>query len=288
MGAKSLEMDGSNFGSTSMITLLRKCFAFIRRDFQIESGYKANFVTGALDSMMILIFFYFLSRLVTTQGAQYAARYGGNYLSFAVIGIALARYIQLTLRMFSDSIRTAQMSGCLEAMLSSQTNSLTIVLLSSLYGLISGAVQPLLIFVAAAVLLGVDFSHANILSTLLILGFSILIFVAFGVLSAASILWLKKGDPLAWVLGGMGTLLSGAYFPVDVLPVFLQKVSFLIPITYSLDALRLTILKGYSVAMISGQTLILGLMAAVLLPLSLAIFAAMVRKGRIEGTLAQY
>jgi hypothetical protein len=38
-------------------------------------------------------------------------------------------------------------------MLSSRTDSFTIVLLSSLYGLISGAVQPLLIFVAAAAVL---------------------------------------------------------------------------------------------------------------------------------------
>ena len=271
-----------------MISLLRKCLAFIRRDFQIESSYKANFVLTALDSMMILVFFYFLSGLVTTQGSHYAGRFGGNYLSFTVVGIAFARYFQLTLRMFSDSIRAAQLSGCLEAMLSSQTDSLTIVLLSSLYGLISGAVQPLLIFVAAAVIMGVDFSHANIPATLLVLSFSLLTFVAFGVLSAATILWLKKGDPLAWILGGMGTLLSGAYFPIDVLPAWLQKVSFLIPITYSLDALRLTILKDYSVAMISGQTLILGVMAAVLLPLSLGIFAVMVRKGRIEGTLTQY
>jgi len=62
----------------------------------------------------------------------------------------------------------------------------------------------------------------------------------------------------------------------------------LIPITHSLDLLRLSILKGYSVAMISGQTLTLGVMAAVLLPLSLGIFAGMVRKGCIEGTLTQY
>jgi hypothetical protein len=60
------------------------------------------------------------------------------------------------------------------------------------------------------------------------------------------------------------------------------------PITHSLDVLRLTILKGYSVAMISGQTLALGVMAAVLLPLSLGIFVGMVRKGCIEGKLTQY
>jgi len=266
----------------------RKAIAFIRRDFQIESSYKMNFVMAAVDSIMILIFFYFLNRLVGAGGAYYMGRYGGDYLSFAVIGVAFARYFQLTLRMFSDSIRSAQLSGCLEAMLSSQTDSLSIVLMSSLYGLISGAVQPLLILVVATIIMGVDLSHANILSAGLVLGFSILSFVAFGVLSAATILWLKKGDPLAWVLGGLGTLLGGAYFPVEVLPAWLQKISFLIPITYSLDALRLTIINGYPLEKVAGQTLTLGLITAIALPASLIIFAAAVRKGRLEGTLTQY
>jgi ABC-2 type transport system permease protein len=266
----------------------RKAIAFMRRDFQIEFSYKMNFVLNCLDSIVILIFFYFLNALMAAGGSHYAGAYGTDYFSFAVIGVAFARYFQLTLRMFSDSIRAAQLSGCLEAMLSSQTDSLTIVLLSSLYGLISGAMQPIVILTAAVVFMGVDFSHANVAATMLILGLSILTFVAFGVLSAATILWLKKGDPLAWILGGMGTLIGGAYFPVAVLPVWLQKISFLIPITYSLDALRLAILKGYSIEMLAGQALTLGLIAAILLPVSLYVFAATVRKGRIEGTLTVY
>jgi ABC-2 type transport system permease protein len=271
-----------------MKLLFRKTFAFVRRDFQIESSYKMNFVMTAVDSVMIVIFFYFLNRLIAPGGAPYISRYRGDYLSFAVIGVAFARYFQLTLRMFSDSIRGAQVSGCLEAMLSSQTDSLSIVLMSSLYGLISGAVQPLLILVFATVVMGVDLSHANILSASLVLAFSILTFVAFGVLSAATILWLKKGDPLAWILGGMGALLGGAYFPVEVLPDWLQKISFLIPTTYSLDALRLTLINGYPLEKVAGQTLTLGLITAVTLPASLIIFTAVVRKGRLEGTLTQY
>jgi ABC-2 type transport system permease protein len=271
-----------------MTPLLRKAAAFIRRDFQIESSYKMNFVMNVIDSMMILIFFYFLNELIARGQSRYLDRYGGHFLAFSVIGLAFARYFQLTLRMFSESIRAAQLSGCLEAMLSSQTDALTIVLMSSLYGLISGAAQPLLILATGAFVMGVDLTHMNFLATILVLVFSILTFVAFGVLSAATILWLKRGDPLAWVLGGLGTMLGGAYFPIEVLPPWLQKVSFLIPITYSLDALRLTMLKGYSLQMVARPLLVLVLMAAILLPLSLAIFAAMVRKGRIEGTLMQY
>jgi ABC-2 type transport system permease protein len=271
-----------------MNPVLRKAAAFIRRDFQIESSYKTNFLMSVVDSMMILVFFYFLSELVARGESRYLGRYGGNFLSFAVVGLAFARYFQLTLRMFSESIRAAQLSGCLEAMLSSQTDALTIVLMSSLYGLISGAAQPLFILGAGALLMGVDLSHMNLLATMFVLAFSILTFVAFGVLSAATILWLKKGDPLAWLLGGMGTMLGGAYFPVEVLPQWLQKVSFLIPITYSLEALRLTMLKGYSLEMVAHPLLILALMAALLLPASLVLFAATVRKGRIEGTLMEY
>ena len=271
-----------------MTLLLRKAGAFIRRDFQIESSYKMSFFMGVVDSLVILVFFYFLDKLVAEGGSQNLARYGGDYLPFALIGLAFARYFQLTLKMFSESIRQAQVTGCLEAMLSSQTDSLTIVLMSSLYGLISGAVQVLILLVAGAAFAGVDFTGMNVPATVIVIAVSVLSFVAFGVLSAAAILWLKKGDPFSWILGGLGTMLGGAYFPITVLPGWLQNAAFIIPITHSLDALRLTMLKGYSVEKVAEPLLILGLMSAILLPASLVLFAAVVRKGRKEGTLMQY
>ena len=61
-----------------------------------------------------------------------------------------------------------------------------------------------------------------------------------------------------------------------------------IPVRYSLDALRLTMLKGVSFATVRQPTMILALMATILLPASAAIFAGAVRRGRKEGTLMQY
>jgi ABC-2 type transport system permease protein len=268
--------------------VLRKAGAFIRRDFQIESSYKMNFILGVVDSMIILVFFFFLDKIMDEGGSNHLARYGGDYFSFVLIGLAFARYFQLTLKMFSDSIRQAQVTGCLEAMLSSQTDSLTIVLMSSLYGLLAGAVQLVIIMVAGAVFGGVNLGHMNMLATVVVFAASLLSFVAFGVLSASAILWLKKGDPITWILSGLGAMLGGAYFPVTVLPGWLQKVALLIPITHSLDALRLTMLKGFSVEKVAEPLLVLGLMSAILLPVSLVVFAALVRKSRKEGTLIQY
>lgn len=271
-----------------MTALLRKASAFIKRDFCIESGYQAAFLMGLIESLMLLVILHFVGRLVSPAASGTLTHSGLHYFPFALVGVAFARYFDLMLRMFSESIRMAQVTGCLEAMLCSRTGCVTIVLLSSLYSLISGGFQLLLVLLGGVFLFGVDLHHIDIFATLVVLLVSIAIFVGFGVLSAAAIVWLKKGDPITWVLGGLGSILGGAYFPVDVMPVWMQKLSLCIPITYSLDALRLTMLKGASLAAVAKPVATLGIVAAVLLPASAAIFAATIRKGRREGTLAQY
>jgi ABC-2 type transport system permease protein len=267
---------------------LRKAWAFLLRDFRIESGYKTSFLMRVVESMTLLVLFYFLGELIAPGGSPALGRYGDRYLPFAIVGVAFARYFDLTLKMFSESIRLAQVTGCLDAMLSSQTGCVPIVLMSSLYSLVSGGLQLLLILLAGTLAFGVDFGRINLPATVLIFLLSILTFVSFGVLSAAMVVWLKKGDPITWILSGFGAIMGGAYFPTSIMPGWMQKISLVLPITYSLDALRLTMLKGYSIGMVANPVEILLAMTAVLLPASLIIFAAAVRKGRREGTLLEY
>ena len=148
-----------------MMPLLRKAGAFVLRDFRIESGYKTAFLIRIVDSMMLLVLFYFLSQLITPSSSPMLKGHGYGYFSFALIGLAFARYFDLTLRMFSESIRLSQVTGCFEAMMSSQTGCVTVALMSSLYGLISGGVQLLLILAAGVVVFRMDLTHLNFLST---------------------------------------------------------------------------------------------------------------------------
>jgi ABC-2 type transport system permease protein len=271
-----------------MISLLRKAGAFVIRDFRIESGYKMAFLMRIADSMVLLVLFYFLSQLITPSTSPGLKGHGYSYLSFALIGLAFSRYFDLTLRMFSESIRLAQVTGCFEAMMSSQTGCVSVALMSSLYGLISGGVQLLVILAAGVVGFGVDLTHVNLPATALVLILSLMIFTAFGVLSASAVVWLRKGDPITWLLGGFGTVVGGAYFPIDMMPTWMQKIALVNPITYCLNALRMTMLQGYSVVTIGKPLATLLGIVAIFLPASLGLFAAAVRKGRREGTLMQY
>lgn len=271
-----------------MKAFLFKAAAFIRRDFRIESGYQAAFIMGLMETIMLLVILHFVGRLVPTGASASLSAYGRGYFPFALIGVGFARYFDLMLRMFSESIRTAQVTGCLEAMLSSPTGPITVVMMSSFYSLLSGALQLVMILGGGVLLFGVDLRTMNVPATLLVVLFSIAIFMAFGVLSASAIVWLKKGDPITWLLGGLGSILGGAYFPIDVMPGWMQKFSYIIPIRYSLDALRSTMLKGASLVSVAKPIETLLLMSVILLPASAALFTAAVRKGRREGTLMQY
>lgn len=275
-------------GSVGFETALRKTLAFIVRDYQIEVGYKLNFFLSALNSMVPIVFFFFLSKLMVTDGSMGLAQYGGEYFPFVLIGLAFHRYLQLSLRWFADSIRLVQVTGCLEAMLSSQTRPTSIVLMSSFYGMISSSLHLLLILVVAALAFGVDLSQADLSAACIVLLFSILTFISFGIIAATSIIIFKRGDPVTFLFSVVGVVLGGAYFPIDVMPLWMQQLSWIIPITHSLHALRLTLLEGYSIVMVADSVIILGIMGVLLFPVSLKMFAMAVMQGRKDGTLVQY
>ncbi|MBU0754348.1 MAG: ABC transporter permease, partial [Planctomycetes bacterium] len=173
-------------------------------------------------------------------------------------------------------------------MLGSQTRPTTLVCLSALYGLFSTTVHLALIFAVAVVFFGFDISHAHVATALTVFFFSVITFIAFGILAATAIVQFKRGDPVTWLFTNLGVVLGGAYFPLEVMPGWLQRVSWFNPITHSLEALRLTLLKGYSFAQVAEPLWFLAGTGIVLLPLSLALFSWSVRKGRKDGTLMQY
>ncbi len=74
-------------------------------------------------------------------------------------------------------------------------------------------------------------------------------------------------------------------FPISILPDWLQFVARLNPVTYALDAMRASLLGGAGVAALWRPLAVLLLFAAVLLPLSMSVFAWLLRRTKITGTL---
>lgn len=263
-----------------------KLNAFLKRDAIIFTSYKMAMITSTIGTVFPVLTYFFINKLVPKNSNLDLN--GLDYFSFALIGVAFTSYFMMAIQEFSATTRRDQMAGCLEALLSSQTNTKTIIFMSAIFKFIHNGTILVFMFLVSALFLGFDFSNIDILATVITFILSLLVFISLGIFSAAGTILFKKGEPFSLVFGSLSSLLGGAVFPISVLPVGIQFLSYLVPIKYALDALRLSILKGYSIQMLSKELLILLILGLVLLPLSLLFFEWAVEKGKKNGTLMQY
>jgi ABC-2 type transport system permease protein len=267
--------------------IINKAIAFIRRDFQIETSYRLNFMMMAINSTLPLVLFFFISKIIDPE-AESLEKYGGNYFAFVIVGLAFYQYFQRALSSYSRQIQRDQVTGCLEAMLGTQTAPHISILLSTLYSMIFATFQLFIVFLGGYVFFGFRLTQINLVSTSVVFFLSLCVFLSFGLLSSASIILFKKGDPLGWLVMNTNMVVGGAFFPVGVMPEWLQKFAFVVPAKYSLDALRLTMIQGYDLLAVSRQSIILALMALFLIPCSIKLLLLAVQKAKKDGTLVQY
>jgi ABC-2 type transport system permease protein len=267
----------------------RKVAAFFMRDLLWDLSYPLSFCWRGSSILFNLVTFYFLGYLVAGSTAGYLSAYGGgNYFPFVLLGLALAAFQGVALTSISSAVQYGMYTGTLEAMLVTPTSLSTIIFSSVLYQFASSLLSILLYLVFATVLFGFTLAKANLLSAVVILALTLLAHLPLGIVSASFLLVFKRGDPITSLVGSFSALLGGVYFPLAVLPGWLQTVSFFLPFTHALEGLRQAVLNGRSLGELTTQVAILGIFAVVLLPLSLTVFAYAIHQAKRLGTLSQF
>jgi ABC-2 type transport system permease protein len=270
---------------------MRRAWAFLVRDFLIEASYPVSFVTQFAGMILSVALFYFIAQVLGAAASPYLKDYGGDYFSFALIGIAFGGYFGVGLQAFSRALRESQTTGTLEAMLITPTRVSTIVLASALYAYLYTTVRVGAYLLIGALFFGLRLQGANILGGLAALVLSVISFSAIGVLSASFTMLFKRGDPLTFLLANGVNLLGGVYFPVEIFAAqapWLLPISQLLPLTYALHAMRLALLQGAGWDALWGDLLALTAFAVVLLPASLLSFNWAVDRARVDGSLTHF
>ena len=266
----------------------RKVLAFVKRDFLVELSYRLHFILVWLNIFGSIVIFYFITKLFGKGVSPYLNEYGGQYFPFLFIGIAFSGYLTIASISFSRNIRTEQMIGTLEAIFLSPLRPSILIISMSLWNFIFASLSTLIYFLFGILFFGINLPSANFLAAAIPFILTIISFSSIGIISASFVMIFKRGDPIAWAIGIFSSFLGGTYFPIAVLPNSLQFISRLLPTTYSLRALRLALLQGYSCKMLISDITILLLFCIILLPLSLLIFNYAVKKVKIEGSLTYY
>lgn len=257
------------------------------RDMWTATSYRVGFALSLGGSVISVIGLFFLSRAFGGSTGGSLDPYGGSYFGFAVVGVALSNLMALGLTGMAARIREGQMMGTLELMLLSP-NRLGVLFLSSSLWAHTQAFLTLILMVAMGLLLGIDVGRANVGMTLLSLALAILAFNAFGLLSAAVVIVVKQGNPVALLVSISSILLAGVFYPVSVLPGWLQAAGQLLPLTQALELVRRASLNGEGMATLWGRFVFLSVLTLIFIPLGLWACQQAVRVAQTDGSLSQY
>jgi ABC-2 type transport system permease protein len=261
--------------------------AFVRRDWRIDSSYRASFALQTAATVLVLAIFFYLARAVDDPG--FSARQGleGGYFAYVAVGLALLQIIQASLSSSSRRLREDQTTGTLETLMTTPARPSLIVLASSVYDLLRATLSGVLLLLAAVLLFGLRLEASPpsaALAVVILLG-CLGLFAALGVAVAAFTILFKRTTVLLALLISALALLGGVYFPVTVLPGALEALAQALPFTWGVDALRASLLGGsVNAAQLAG----LFASAVVLLPLALIGFERALRRARRTGTLTEY
>jgi len=272
----------------SLRDFMRTLGAFLVRDLRSEMSYRVSFALQFFTVFTSVAVFYFMAQLLGEAAVPYLEPYGGDYFSFLLIGIAFGGYFGVGLSSFSNGLRQAQTTGTLEAMLSTPASLSTIIISSALWSYLLTTLRVLVYLLIGGLLLGVDLKAGNYGVALLILGLTMISFSSLGILAASFIMVLKRGNPITWIFGTIANLLGGVYYPITVMPVWMQALANMLPVTYALRAMRMALLQDASAAALRVDILVLVGFSALFFPLSLFAFRLAVSRARLDGSLTHY
>jgi ABC-2 type transport system permease protein len=262
--------------------------AFVRRDFLVAWSYRMSFVTDLLGLLGQALIFYFVGQLVDPSKMP---TYGGNdvsYLEFAAVGMLLGAFIQFGMQNVASAVRNEQLQGTLESLLVTPTAPHTIQLGSVSFLFLYIPIRIFLLLGAIALAFGLDFEASGVPLALLLL-FAFMPFVwGLGVASAAAIVTFRRGSGLFAMGALVLALVSGLYFPIDLLPGWLTTIAEQNPIALAVEGMRESLLGSAGWSDIAPTLALLVPMSLAALAIGFVAFRSALARERRLGTVGLY
>lgn len=254
----------------------------------------ASFVLSMAGMVVNICIFYFLATFTGSAMAPYLARYGGNYAAYIVLGIAFNAYLGASLNSFYNSYCMGYWSASFELYATSPVGIKAYMAGSILFDYFVSTISVLfyIVFGVAVFNIGIG-GRANFGVAVLAILLGMVAVGGIGLVAASTFTLLNSkewSNPVTWFVNFLTGLVSGVYFPIEVLPEWGRAIGYLLPQTYAYDAARMALLSGASITdpLIVGDLSKLVLSALITVPIGVFLFKRSLRKAEKDGTLSRW
>jgi len=272
-------MDGG-FIVVPLLQELDKLYYFIKRDATSFSTYKTNILLSILSALFGALSYAFLGANASMPIVEQDL--GMPFETYLIIGLAFNTYLSQSLTLVQRTINP----WTLEEVLVSPTGISTFILGSSLWGFIWSTVVIAIYLSVGVFAFGIVLS-INIIGTLIVIALGIGTFIGFSMIGAGVLILTKQGDPVTTLITIATNLFGNVLFPIQVMPLPLQIISFFVPQYYFFTSIR-PMLTGLPIQTVLPELLILTIMCAVILPLGYLAYSWCLKTARKKGTLSWF
>jgi ABC-2 type transport system permease protein len=256
---------------------LKASYAFIERNFFLSRrywGWEVAFLVysaaGALSISLI--------------GAQAG---DPRLLLTLMVGAIFWNYLSVVFSWIAETIAIERWEGTLEYTMMAPVRRSTHLLGAVAYAMVYGLIHTAAILVAVALFFPeLSIARADSGTVVAFMALGSFSFVGIAMLAAIlPLLYVERGAQMTFVLQSVLLLVSGVYYSIDVLPGWMQVVSWFSPATYALDGVRAGLIDGVPLGALWNDVWPLLVMGTVLIPFGLWAFGRAERYAKRTGKL---
>jgi ABC-2 type transport system permease protein len=196
-------------------------------------------------------------------------------IMYLIIGTLVWGFMSQIFNIISEMIAWERWEGTIEYTLMAPVRRFSQMVGQMGFAVLYSIFFSMVIGLAMVLFFEVDLSHSDLLGALLIVLAGSISFAGIGVLgSILPLLYPERGAQLTHIIQAFLLLVSGVYYPVEVLPDWLEWFSQFSPATYVLEGMRMSLLPGSvpETGDLLSYILPLLLMGVIMLPLGVYLF----------------
>jgi ABC-2 type transport system permease protein len=189
------------------------------------------------------------------------------------IGTVVWAYLRAVFANVGEMVAWERWEGTIEYTMMAPISRLAHMLGVSLFSIIYGLARSALLLGVLSLFFNVDLSHANLGGAALILLVGSVSFLGFGIMAAVlPLLFPERGEEMTFVISSILLLVSGVYYPISVLPDWMEPLATISPATYVLEGMRAALLEGTPTLALGPSILPILILGALTLPIGIAVF----------------
>jgi ABC-2 type transport system permease protein len=201
-----------------------------------------------------------------------------------LVGATIWAFLGIIFEFMTETVAWERWEGTIEYTFMAPLSRLVHLFGQGAYAVLYGLIRAVILFFAVAAFIGIHAPNANYSAALGLLALASLSFIGVGIMtSVLPLISPEKGAQLGFVCQGIMLVVSGVYYPVSVMPEWMQQIAKISPATYALRGCRNSIIHG--TGMVWADVWPLLIIAVLATPIGLAVFKVGERHAKRHGKL---